>query len=197
MVRNQIITLHFFLTSLKTGTLCGRYGHPIPNSSPPPPPDHDSSPNNWAPYGNRVQFEAADFLFSRQQMSASSIDFQLKLWAATLAVHGDVPPFASHKDMYEKIDATCLGDAPWESFTLKYEGTRPDHDVPDWMMAQHEVWFRDPLTLVHNMLSNPDFKDEFDYAPFQEYDGPDNHQFQDFMSGNWAWKQCIGSVTCR
>jgi len=65
------------------------------------------------------------------------------------------------------------------------------------MMAQHEVWFWDPLMLVHNMLSNPDFKDEFDYAPFQEYDGPDNHWFQDFMSGNWAWKQCVGSVTCR
>src|SRR5216684_1608982 len=142
MVHNQIITLHFFLTSLKTGTLCGQDGHPIPNSSPPPPSDHDSSPNNWAPYGNHVQFKAADFLFSWQQMSASSIDFQLKLWAATLVVHGDIPPFASHKDMYEKIDVTCLGDTPWESFTLKYEGTRPDHDVPDWIWPSTRSGFK-------------------------------------------------------
>src|SRR5258708_38860805 len=119
MVRNQIITLHFFLTSLKTGTLCGQYGHPIPDGSPPPPPDHDSSPNNWAPYGNRVQFEAADFLFSRQQMSTSSVDFQLKLWAATLVVHGAVPPFASYKDMYQKINATRLRSAPCASLTRK------------------------------------------------------------------------------
>jgi len=48
--------------------------------------------------------------------------------------------------------------------------------------------------LIHNMLSNPDYKDEFDYTPFQERDQDGNHRFQDFMSGNWAWKQCIGSV---
>jgi len=101
------------------------------------------------------------------------------------------------QDMYEEIDVTRLGDTRWEPFTIKYEGIRPDHDVPDWMMAQYEVWFRDPLTLVHNMLSNPDFKDEVDYAPFQEYDRADNRQFQDIMSGNWAWEQCVGSITCR
>src|SRR5258707_1717383 len=103
MVCNQIITLYFFLTSLKTGTLCSQDGHPIPDGSPLPPPDHDSSPNNWAPYRNHVQFEAADFLFSWQQMSTSSIDFQLKLWAATLAVHGNGPSFGSHKNRYEQI----------------------------------------------------------------------------------------------
>jgi hypothetical protein len=52
------------------------------------------------------------------------------------------------------------------------------------MMAENDIWFRDPLTLVQNVLSNPNFKDEFDYAPFQEYDEDGNHWFQDFMSGN-------------
>jgi hypothetical protein len=151
---------------------------------------------NWAPYENRTQFEAAEFLFSRAQMSGPNIDTLLNLWAATLAPHGAVPPFTSHKDMYDKIDSTQLGDVRWESSSIKYGGARPDHDVPDWMTAKNDIWFRDPLMLVHNMLSNPDFKDEFDYAPFQEYDHDGNHQFQDFMSGNWAWKQCVSSITC-
>ncbi len=63
------------------------------------------------------------------------------------------------------------------------------------MMAEHKIWFQDPLMVIHNMLSNPDFKDEFDYAPYQEYDEPNNYRFQDFMSGNWAWKQCVSSIT--
>jgi hypothetical protein len=54
-----------------------------------------------------------------------------------------------------------------------------------------EVWFRDPRSLVRNLLSNPGFDKEFDYAPFQEYDHKGNHQFQDFMSGDWAWKQAV------
>jgi len=128
-------------------------------------------------------------------MSASNIDILLRLWGATLAVHDNVSPFTSHKDMYEKIDSTHLGDIQCESFTIQYEGTWPDHDVPDWMMAEHKIWFRDTLMVIHNMLSNPDFKDEFDYAPYQEYDEPNNHRFQDFMLGNWAWKQCVSSIT--
>ncbi|KAH9955786.1 hypothetical protein BJV74DRAFT_880172 [Russula compacta] len=115
-------------------------------------------------------------------MSSLNIDTLLKLWATMLAPHNDVPPFASHKDMYEKIDSTPLGDVQWESFSVKYDGTLPDSDVPEWMTTNNEVWFHDPQKLIHNMLSNPNFMDEVDQ------DG--NHQFQDFMSGNWAWEQC-------
>jgi hypothetical protein len=130
-------------------------------------------------------------------MSGPKVDVLCKLWAATLAAHGDAPPFASHKDMYEKIDSMPLGDVRWETFNVKYNGTLPNCNIPQWMTDKHDVWFRDPLKLVHNMLSNADYKDEFDYAPFQEHNQDGNHQFQDFMSGNWAWKQCVSSVICR
>jgi Plavaka transposase len=36
------------------------------------------------------------------------------------------------------------------------------------MDADYDVWYRDPHILVHNLLSNPDFKDEIDLPPFQE-----------------------------
>lgn len=131
-------------------------------------------------------------------MSANDIDFLLKLWAATLAVHGDNPPFKSHADLYSTIDATPLGDAKWDNFSLSYNGEKPVHDIPPWMNSSYDIWFRDPLTLVQNMLSNPDFNNEFDYAPFQEHDFNGNHRFQDFMSGNWAWKQAVRlAFVCR
>jgi len=57
------------------------------------------------------------------------------------------------------------------------------------MDAEFDVWFRDPRTLVHNLLLNPDFDNEFDCAPLQEYDMDGNHRFENFMSGDWAWKQ--------
>jgi hypothetical protein len=52
------------------------------------------------------------------------------------------------------------------------------------------------------MVSNPDFDGEFDVAPLQEHDMAGNHRFQNFMSGNWSWKQavtvsiCMFVVTC-
>jgi hypothetical protein len=124
-------------------------------------------------------------------MSAGDINSILNLWAASLAIHNDTPPFSTAADMYDTIDATPLGDIPWKSFTLLYNGAEPAGDIPSWMQAEYDVCFRDPRTLVHNLLSNPDFKADFDYAPFQERTEDGAHRFQDFMSGNWAWGQAV------
>ena len=78
---------------------------------------------------------------------------------------------------------------------MQYNGTQPPGDIPLWMQAEYDVWFRDPRTLVHDLLSNPDFKSDFDYAPFQERTADGVHRFQDFMSGNWAWNQAVSHFT--
>lgn len=124
-------------------------------------------------------------------MSAGDINHLLSLWAASLAIHDDEPPFSKVLDLYNTIDSTPLGDVAWESFSLQYNGPRPAEAVPSWMQAEYDVWFRDPRALVHNILSNPDFKSGFDYAPYQERTTDGVHRFQDFMSGNWAWKQAV------
>ena len=157
-----------------------------------PPPLHrpTDDPDDWTLYGSQLEFETAEFLFSRDQMSAGNIDILLDLWSTSLFKHGDEPPFASHRDLYDTIDATPVGDVPWENFGVRYNGIRPEGDVLPWMDAEYEVWFHNPRTLVQNMLINSDFDKEFDYAPLQEYvDG--NHRFENFMSGNWVWKQAV------
>jgi hypothetical protein len=60
------------------------------------------------------------------------------------------------------------------------------------MEAKYEVWFRDPLLVVRNMLANPDFDGEIDYAPFKEFNDDGKRGFQDFISGDWAWRQAVG-----
>lgn len=143
------------------------------------------------PYDNRLQFELADFLYRRNQMSAGHIDTLLNLWTASLAIHGDEPPFSKATCLHQTIDSTHLGDVRWESFALQYDQRQPVENAPQWTQAEYDVWFRNPRTLVHNLLSNPDFKSDFDYAPYQEYTTDGVHRFQDFMSGNWAWSQAV------
>ena len=180
--------------SIYTGSICNESGDDIPPDTPPTRRSSDNGPDDWTPYNSRVEFEVADFLYRRNQMSSGDIDFIFNLWAASLAVHDDTPPFESHVEMYDVIDSTPIGDVPWDSFSLLYNGIRPaEGEVPPWMTAEYDVWFRDPRQLVHNLISNPDFKEEFDYAPVQEYSTDGAHRFQDFMSGDWAWKQAVGS----
>jgi hypothetical protein len=191
MVCQLFVTYTSTLTLLFVGQICDESGNALPPDIPPAPRDSDKGPNDWTPYDNRLQFEVADFLFRRNQMSAGDINFLLSLWAASLAIHSDEPPFSKATHVYNTIDSTPLGDIPWQSFSLQYNGARPERNVPSWMQAEYDVWFRDPRTLVHNLLSNPDFKSDFDYTPFQERTSDGIHRFQDFMSANWAWNQAV------
>ncbi|EGO23314.1 hypothetical protein SERLADRAFT_440045 [Serpula lacrymans var. lacrymans S7.9] len=125
-------------------------------------------------------------------MSAGDIDTLSNLWKASLLknglTNGEVP-FTDSQDLYQTIDAIPLGGIPWESFSLSYNGDVPEASNPSWVAGSHGVWFRSPNTIVRKMLSNPDFKDEIDYAPLHEFDADGKHQFKDFMSGDWARTQ--------
>jgi hypothetical protein len=149
---NYIITAHKLL-----GMPCDANGNYIDPSAPPPDHGQADHPNDWTPYGSQLEFKTAEFLFLRNQMSAGDVNILLDLWAASLLAHGDEPPFTSHKNLYNTIDTTPLGDVPWESFSVRYNGARPPSAVPSWMDSEFDVWFCNPHTLVQNMLSNPDF----------------------------------------
>lgn len=180
---------------LYPGQKCDQYGVNIAADTLPPPRESDRGPNDWMPYAGRVEFELADFLYRRNQMSASDIDTLLNLWNASLAAHGEPAPFQNHKHLYDTIDATPLGDIPWTSFSLQFNGNRPDGEVPSWMDANYDVWYRDARQLVHNIISNPDFENGFDYTPYQEHDGDQSRCYHDFMSANWSWRQAVCNVT--
>ena len=129
-------------------------------------------------------------------MSAGDINIITGLWSASLAPHHDSPPFESAKELYNMIDSTPLGDIPWQSCTLNYKGSPPETlgpngESPPWTTADYDIWFRDARLLVQEMISNPDFAGEFDFAPYQEYSTDGQHRFEDFMSGDWAWKQAV------
>ena len=124
-------------------------------------------------------------------MSADQIDRLLHLWGSSLAPHQDTPPFADHKDLYDTVDVTPIGDTPWKSFGLGYNGARPPANVPSWMDKTYDVWYRDPKVLIKNIIANTDFDGEFDYAPYREFSPDGSQRYQNFMSGNWAWDQAV------
>lgn len=154
---------------------------------------HESE-NQWAPFQNRLGFECAEFLYIKSGLSQSNITILMELWAASLRPFGASPPFSSYRDLYATIDAITLGDATWESFSVHYTGEVPAHNPPSWMSSEYVVWFHNPLTVVTNMLSNPDFAEEFDYFPYREYHNG-KRQWTDMMSGDWVWAQSVWAAS--
>jgi Plavaka transposase len=156
----------------------------------PPPPLENKPRTDWSLFNTREQFELSEFLFSKVEMSAGDIDCLMEIWAASNRNKNYSSPFINHHTLYKSIDNISLGHIPWESFSTVYTGPKPLGIIPKWMEQKYKVHFRDPRKIIHNMLSNPDFNGEFDYMPFKEFrDG--KHQWRDFMSGNWAWRQAV------
>jgi len=164
---------------------------PLPPGTP-PPPRADTDHNDWSPYEDEIQFRAADFLFRKDEMSAPNIDYLMELWAMSMAKHNDLGPFDSYDHLYATIDATKLGDAPWKSFSTTFSGPI-EPDAPSWKLASYQVWYRDPDVVIRNLLDNPDFDGEFDYAPYVQLDKDGNRRWNDFMSGNFSWRHCVRS----
>lgn len=171
---------------------CDREGNFLPRGTPPPPLS-DKTSDDWTPYKSRVEFELADYLFTKNQTPMHSIDQLLNIWAASLIEGGSKTTlFPDHRALYKTIDDTPLGDIKWQSFSVKYTGEIPEQGVAPWMTDTYDVWFRDPCNVVNNMLSNPDYAMEIDLQPYREYATEnDERQWQDFMSGDWAWSQAV------
>jgi len=170
-----------------TGTPCDSDSYDLEPGA--PLQDHgDSSEPGWHPFASQAQFKTTDFLFRKAEIFQADIDTLMWLWASTTP--NGFAPFQNHQEMLETIDAIDVGDIPWQSFSAKYSGIVPPGNPPDWMLYKYTVFFWDPLSVVWSMISNPDFKGQFDYALYREFDGG-HRRLADLMSGNWAWKQAV------
>ena len=167
-----------------------RTGRFLPLGTPPTPPP--PKPNdNWSPFTSRAGFELAELLYTSVSLSNTTIDRLLDLWTATLIPHNDAAPFSDRKDLHSAIDAIKLDSVPWKSYTARYNSLYTEGGpIPEWMTNDYQLWYRDPCKVIHNILANSDLADGMDYVPYREFEDGKRH-YRDFMSGNWAWGQCV------
>ncbi|KAG0701704.1 hypothetical protein DFH29DRAFT_982632 [Suillus ampliporus] len=144
------------------GDPCDANGNYLPAGTP-PSPRFAQAPDDWSPFTDQAQFLLADFLFCKVEMSAPNIDFLMELWAFKAAKYEEESPFKSYCDVYATIDTIQAGDVPWQCFTVLPQEDLTS-DAPVWKKHEYQVWYRDPDT-----------------------DG--QHQWKNFMSGNYAWQK--------
>lgn len=168
---------------------CDAEGTFLPQGTPPPQAE-SRVPGDWSPFNSRDEFELADLLFTRTEMSRGQVDELMQIWGARTALEGGTSPFVDGKDLHDKIDAIEEGDTPWYSFQVGYNGDRPSGEVPSWMNDSYQVSYRDPRQVVRTLLGNHKFDEDFDYVPYREYEN-DERKWGDFMSGNFCWKQAV------
>jgi hypothetical protein len=167
-----------------------REGQPIPEGASPEPRDSPGSEeeNHWAPFKDRLAFEAAIFLYRRSGLPQVQVDALMKLWAASMFQTGGEPPYSSNEDLLRTIDAIDKGVVPWEEAEVSFPCPPGS---PTYMRDKYKIYFRDPHQLLLGMLANGEFDGKMDYAAYQHIDANGKRQFRNLMGANHAWRRSV------
>ena len=169
---------------------CTKDGLPLPKGAPPSPVDPVDFDNPFFPFQNRHEFDWAEHYFKDLGASKKCIGKGLDLWLSSTLQTGGQVPWQNAKEMYATIDEIQEGVVPWNTVTFKYnKPTTPNS--PQWMRETYELCCRDVRLLLQSQLKNPEYKDHFEYNAYQEFNEGGDRIFSNFMSGDWAWSQCV------
>jgi hypothetical protein len=91
---NTISFPHVDYSDQHLGVPCDSQGNNLPPGTPPPPRSTARS-DDWTAFNGHLEFETAEFLFKKTQMSQPEINVLMDLWATTLLRHNDNPPFCT------------------------------------------------------------------------------------------------------
>ncbi|KAH9038881.1 hypothetical protein EDB85DRAFT_1860083 [Lactarius pseudohatsudake] len=159
-------------------------------SLPAPPSQNNWHIQDWTPFKDRLTFDWAYYHYVNLQSSAAEIAEGLNLWLATSFKHGSTvgAPWRSAKEMYTTIDTIEIGSLPFQTFTLQYAGLKllvP----PCWMEEVYELNTHNILEVIQEQLATPDFKSQFDYVPYKDFNARGECMWSNLMSGQWASMQ--------
>ncbi|KAJ7127996.1 hypothetical protein C8R44DRAFT_548014, partial [Mycena epipterygia] len=103
------------------------------------------------------------------------------------------PSYTGKKDFFEKIDS-LPGGVKWQCRTLDTKGDLPDLDKdPTGATMKSErldLWWRDPVECVAELIGNPAFKDAMRYAPQRLYADKegDVEVIDEMWTASWWWE---------
>ncbi|KAJ7158446.1 hypothetical protein C8R46DRAFT_1164909 [Mycena filopes] len=100
------------------------------------------------------------------------------------------PSFDNKKTFLDNIDSLPIG-ATWQCQQIPLQGDLVDENN-QFKTEVAELWFRDPVECVKELIGNPAFKHSIDYAPSRLYDDPSGAEgsevINEMSSARWWWK---------
>lgn len=88
----------------------------------------------------------------------------------------------------DTIDA-LPGGVGWNLRTIHLKGDLKDEDENE-LTEEMELWFRDPVECIKELMGNPVFKDVMRYAPEKMYSDKEGKEpiVNEMWTAEWWWK---------
>ncbi|KAF8188308.1 hypothetical protein K438DRAFT_1907473 [Mycena galopus ATCC 62051] len=137
------------------------------------------------PFADEEEWELAKWLI--KNVGHSQTETFLKLPIITDRVK---PTFNKKKTFLQDIDSLPIGGR-WRCEHISVEGDIVDEN-DKFKTEVAELWFRDPVECVKELIGNPAFKHVIDYAPSKLYNHPSGEKgsevINEMSSARWWWK---------
>ena len=107
------------------------------------------------------------------------------------------PSFHNTRSFLQKIDALPPGPK-WECEMFEITGDEPDERDPSKKRTEVvELWRRDPVECIRELIGNPAFRDHIRYAPEHVYkdEEGENQAFDETWTGEWWWKTQVSQIS--
>lgn len=107
------------------------------------------------------------------------------------------PSFTTKKNLYDSID-NLPGGIEWKRKEITLQGDRKTTEGEP-MTEALELWYRDPIECVQELLANPMFRDVMSYAPKRVWqDEAGTEEVVDEMwTAKWWWEIQVRNISTR
>ena len=156
----------------------------------------------WSPFPSEDEWALARWLM-RSGASQSNIEEFMKLKAVRTSftdtyhygliriipkIRGVAPAYKNARGFLKFIDALPPGPK-FLCTPLKVQGDLTNANG-DNRIETIELWHRDPIECITELLGNPSFRGKQQYAPRQVFRNKDgtNREFGEMWTGDWWWK---------
>jgi Plavaka transposase len=98
--------------------------------------------------------------------------------------------YKSNRHLLNKIDNLPTHGPPWICDIVNSPGDRPDEDGTQMDAEELELWRRDPVECVRELIGNPAFADSMEYAPERIYTdkAKTNRVINETWTADWWWE---------
>ncbi|KAJ7215521.1 hypothetical protein GGX14DRAFT_608507, partial [Mycena pura] len=138
----------------------------------------------WHPFESKEDWELAQWLV-RAGVSQSKIEEFLKLDKIKC---GAQPSYSTSRQLFDKIDALPSGPN-WSYEVLEIEGDVVDENGVR-LKEEVELWKRDPVDCIKELMGNAAFRKVLRYAPIRVYCDEDakKREYSEIWTANTWWE---------
>ncbi|KAH9950697.1 hypothetical protein B0H21DRAFT_776616 [Amylocystis lapponica] len=148
-------------------------------------PHPAGSPFVWHPFDTRDEWELAQWLMT-SGVSQTAIDEYLQL---PITRQRTQPSFHNKRTFLKKIDSLPQGPG-WSCEPWDVTGDLLDEEGKP-MVETLELWKRNPVKCVKELIGNPAFREAIKYVPEKLYAHAgmrsEDRIFDEMWTGNWWW----------